>query len=190
MRLRTPFGIAGLLLLGAMIGPPLAGAASTMFWSKAADGNTAISVAARMYDRIYALPAGLIFIAEEQRLPDVSLSIPCAQPYLERLATGDWGTVLLEEAVRQHSMRRLDGLLNREPAWAALMSLPHPALGALDACIGGSLFVDKFCEAYARRITEQARERAVSQKVNIVRLVQRETEPIWCAAKQENAGKR
>ncbi|WP_344707425.1 hypothetical protein [Sphingomonas swuensis] len=139
-----------------------------------------------MYDRIYPLPVGLILVPEEERMLDVSLGISCAQPYLERMATGDWGTIVLEETVRQHSARRLDNLLNVEPAHAALLSVPLPVLGALDACIGGSLLLGGFCEAFARRITDKARSIAASKRAEFANVVQRETEPIWCAAAQKN----
>ncbi|WP_206185394.1 hypothetical protein [Sphingosinicella sp. CPCC 101087] len=175
-----------MLLLGALFGPPLAGAASTLFWTTAADGNTASSVAVRIYDRVYSLPVGLSFISDKERLPDVSLGVSCHERYLNGIRAGDEGTNLLWEAIRRHSNKRLHNLLKFEPAYEALLSLPPPALGALDACIGGSPLIGMACESYAKRITEEAQAEAAQRRTDFSNLAKLESEAIWCAAASPN----
>jgi hypothetical protein len=101
---------------------------------------------------------------------------------LNGIRAGDEGTDLLWEVIRQHSKERLHNLLKFEPAYDALLSLPSPALGALDACIGGSPLIGIACESYVKRITDEAQAKAARRRTEFSNLVRRETETIWCAA--------
>lgn len=182
VRWQKALAVTGWLVLGAIFGPPVFGAASTLLWNEAADGQTAVKVAWRMYERLYPPTVGLAFIGDNERLPDVSLGISCNQHYREGIESGDDATFELEGAIRQHSTRQLHALLKSGPAYDALLSLPRPVLGALDACIGGSPLIWPFCQAYARRVADKAQAERAKSSDEIVHRVRRETEAIWCAA--------
>lgn len=178
-RRRRVLGITGWLFLGAVFGPLLFGAASTLFWVRAADGNTAVRVAWRTYDRVNPPAVGL---AVAERPAEVSFGPSCEEHYQARLLAGDFGTIELEGAIRRYSEGRLHTLLKIEPAYEALLSLPHPVLGALDGCIGGSPLLWAACQSYARRVIDDGQAERAKKRPQIAALVRRETEAIWCAA--------
>ncbi len=188
-RRRMMLGITGWLFLGAVFGPPLFGAASTLFWVRAADGNTAVRVAWRTYDRVNPPTVGLAFINDAERLPEVSLGTSCHERYLERIRAGDPGTTRLLDAIRHYSEQRLHVLLREEPAHEALLSLPPPMLGALDACLGGSPLLWVACQSYGRRVTDEALAKRAKKRAEFADLVRRETEVIWCAAASADPAK-
>ena len=135
-----------------------------------------------MYDRVYSPPVGLAFISDDERLPDVSLGISCHQHYRKGIELGDGGTLELQDVIRRDSERRLDRVLRSGPTYDALLSLPRPVLGALDACIGGSPLIWSFCQSYARRVTDEAQAQRAKSREVIIDRVRRENEVIWCAA--------
>lgn len=182
-RARRMLATLGWLLAGAIVGPPAIGAASTAFWNEAADGNTAVGVASRVYDRVYPPTVGPALVREEERLPDVSLGASCSKPYQQGMASADLGPILLHDVIRAYSSQRLFGLLKSGPSHRALLSMPRPLLGALDVCIGGSPVAGPLCQAYVRRITDEAQAKTSATTKNaLVETVRRETDAIWCAA--------
>lgn len=184
---RKVLALTGWLSLGATLGPPLFGAASTLFWNEAADGNTAVRVAWRTYDRISPPPVGLAYIPKDERLPSVSLGISCHQHYQKGIESADFGTLVLWDVVRHYSEHLLDDSLRLGPAHKALLSLPRPVLGALDACIGGSPLIWTLCQTYAKRVTDEAQAELAKSREAIIDRVRRENEVIWCAAANANS---
>jgi hypothetical protein len=67
--------------------------------------------------------------------------------------------------------------------------MPLPALGALDACIGGSALLGGVCESHVRQITDKAQAEAAKRRTEFADLVRRDTEVIWCAAADAPAAK-
>lgn len=181
-RWRQAATVTAYLFLGAAFGTPLFGAASTLFWNEAADGNTASRVASRMYDRLYPSTVGLTFIPDEERLPDVSLGTACHRSYLADIQAGDDGTSDLLEVIRFYSAQRLHHELRGEPTHDALLSLPRPVLGALDACLGGSPLIWPLCQTYARQVADDAVAERAKNQAAFINQVRREAETIWCAA--------
>lgn len=168
---RSWWSLDALLALGAAFGPPLTGAASTLSWSYAADGNTAQQVARLLYAR-----AGPNRTAEEH-WNDRRIAEACEGRFAARL--GEEAVVNVISAMHasriEHRRSILDGL-----GVDALTDLPAPLLGALDWCSGGSL-LRPLCTEAVLTIGQSATERPRAEIERELVEVDRRFDRAWCA---------
>lgn len=179
----TTVAIAGAFIMGAILGPPLGGAISTMYWNEAADGNTAVAVSWRLFDRVYPQPVGLSYGPDILgNYGDVSFGQSCSKRYMRAFQAADPGINDLSDLFREYSRRWLYAELVKQPAYDALLKLPRPVLGAFDACVEGSFLINHICQAYVKRIIDKARIHQGPRRKSALARLRMVNEAMWCAA--------
>jgi hypothetical protein len=131
------------LLAGAVVGAPLWGGFSTLFWSTAADTNDAQRAAGLLYTRTQ-LNRGW------QAAGHVSL-YRCGDDVRNLSKPGD---LVLTNALFSYRRRLLQSKYNNL-AVNSLTALPAPVLGALSGCVGGSPASD-LCLSYVHGVVGKA----------------------------------
>jgi len=187
VRWRKVMAVAGLLLAGAAFGPALSGGLATRSWVEAADGNTAVGVVSRMYDRLYPAPVGLVYSSPGP--DDTELGLSCYPNYETMMLSGEDRDHMTLVLIRQNALQWYYSDLKRQPAEDALLALPRPLLGALDSCTGSAPILSDFCRAYAITVMEKAIAEQVKKRAEVLGNVRRQNEAIWCSRARDAPAK-
>lgn len=167
-------------LIMALLGAPIAGATSALFWEKIVGGSTESASAARI--------EAAIFIRDhyEGDLParsDSPAESECQMEAEAREIVGatdkiDLSLQILNSAVRKEQYRREQSAAD-DATRNALMKLPYPVLGALEGCLRGSVLAG-WCEYEVKRLSKTARQSAASiiARQHIIDRV--EMQKVWC----------